>query len=65
MSAHAEAQARDEGLSEAALDVRAVLEAAALLTPEAGEAELAALLFEVYTAELPWWRRLRLAMWGW
>lgn len=56
------ARTRDHGLSEAARDMRATLEAAALLCPEAGETELAALLFGVYTAGLPWWRRLRLAM---
>lgn len=60
--AHAEADARNDGMSKAARDVRACLEAAAALRPEASEAELATLLAEIYTAELSWWRRLRLAM---
>ncbi len=54
---------RNEDPSKAAKSVRATLEGFARhgSWQDASEAELSGLLFHIFTAGLPWWRRLRLA----
>lgn len=62
-----EAACRNEGLTPAAKEVRDTLEALAQLDhwKERNRAELAAAMFRIFTAGLPWWGRLRLAgLWG-
>jgi hypothetical protein len=56
---HAEAASRNEGMSKAARDVRALLEAFARHPgwADASKLELIALLFHIEAAALPWWRR--------
>jgi len=60
----AEARARDEGLSAAAQDLRTYVEVTARRRRDASAEKLAVLAFSVYTAGMPWWRRVRYALRG-
>lgn len=64
--AEAEAACRNEGMSRAARDVRELVEAFARhpAWKDASKPELAALVFRIQTAGLPWWWRYRLAFRG-
>jgi hypothetical protein len=61
---HAEAAAYREGMSKEARELRGLLEAFARLRPDASVLDLLGVLWRIYTAGQPWWRRL-LLIWRW
>lgn len=57
----AEAEARNEGMSASAREVRDVLEGFARLNQELGAFELSRILIRIYSAKIPLRKRARLA----
>jgi len=62
--AHAEVDARKEGRSSHGLDMVNFMDALAKHKHELSQAQMAAYVFRVYTADLPLWKRIRLALKG-